>query len=127
MTAMVDLAKTPAEVKEEVKAMTMPAMAMPDRPKVPEYPYGLCISMEDETLEKLKLDGDLPAVGEMIHFMTTAKVTNASMRESVGDDGKTKKCCRIELQITEIGLVGPTPDRAEKWYGNKDGDEADDD
>ena len=125
--AMVDLAKTPEEVKEEIKEMAMPAMASPSAPKVPQYPYGLCISFDDDTLEKLKLSGDLPAAGEMIHFMATAKVTNANESERIGEDGKAKKCCRVELQITEIGLIGPQADRSERWYGKgePDGDEDD--
>ena len=69
----------------------------------PKYPYGLCISFDEDTLEKLGLDdGEMPEVGDMIHLMAMAKVTSVSEneRESVG--GATKKCCRIELQITHL-------------------------
>ena len=126
MTAMVDLAKTPAEVKKEVADMTMPAMPASSKPSVAEYPYGLCISIEDETLKKLGLDGDLPAAGEMLHFVAMAKVTNASEQERLDSDGKPQKCCRVELQIVQMGLIGPPEDRASKWYGAKSDGDADD-
>lgn len=127
---MVSLAKSPAEVKEEQKMYDAPAIA--SKPSVPEYPYGACISLEDETLEKIGLAGDLPAVGEMIHFGAIAKVTSASMNERIGPDGVAKQCCRIELQITDMGVLSADPAdnemaksaaRRERFYGKSDDDE----
>jgi Major coat protein-like len=106
---MVSLAKTPAEVKEDMAPMV--ATSLP--PSAPQYPYGCCISLENDTLKKLGLDGDLPAVGDVIEFMATAKVTSASMNERVDESGKPETCCRVELQITDMD-VAETEDPAEE-------------
>ena len=106
---MVSLAKTPAEVKEDMA----PMVAANPMPTAPQYPYGCCISLENETLQKLGLDGDLPAVGDVIEFMATAKVTSASMNERMDENGKPETCCRVELQITDMD-VAETEDPAEE-------------
>lgn len=120
---MVDLARSAAEVKKEMTTIT----SMPDR--APEYPCGCCISLDDETLEKVGLSGDLPSLGSLIHFCAVAKVTSASMSESMDGDGKPRKCCRVELQIVQMGIPTANKDRGQAWYGNgsdhaePDGDE----
>ena len=113
---MVDLKRKPKEIKAE-KAIAMPMGS------AEEYPYGCCISLDDETLGALKLDGDLPAPGEMIHFCCVAKVTSASMNERMDDDGKPQKCCRVELQIVQMGAPGTNEERASRWYGGEEPDE----
>lgn len=126
---MVNLAKSSAEVKADL-AMSVPAAV--GKPSVAEYPYGCCISLDDETLKKLKLDGDIPGVGESIHGCFMAKVTSASMNERVNEDGSTEQCCRIELQITDMGILSADPTdmameqseaRRKRFYGDPDGDE----
>jgi hypothetical protein len=123
---MVNLAKTPAEMMQDTADMPV---AMPaGKVSGPEYPYGCCISLDDESLAKLKLDGDLPQVGEMIHFEALAKVTSASMNERINADGSKDNCCRIELQITDMGVIGgeDEDDKAEarrrRFYGSPDTD-----
>lgn len=98
---LVSMARTPQEAKEEVAKYDAPATASSS---VPTYPYGLCISLEDESLEKLGLGGELPAVGEVLQFCAIAKVTSASMHEREKPDGTKDQCCRIELQITDMGV-----------------------
>ncbi len=125
--AMVNLARTPEDIKEETASMAMPAVAM-SKPSAPEYPYGCCISLDDETLEKMGLDGDLPTAGEMVHFEAMAKVTCSSVRDEVGADGAAKQCRRVELQITNMGMIGAEPQpRAKKWYGGSDEPDGDED
>jgi hypothetical protein len=133
---LVDMAKTPEEVKEEIANDNRPSTAATNgsSPKVPVYPYGLCLSLEDESLEKLKLDGALPPVGATIFICGEARVTSASSSEREGPDGKKTSCNRVELQFTRMGV--PAPDlgsmavaasemRQSKWYGHSepDGDE----
>ena len=102
-TAMVDMAKTPDVVKKEVAQMVpMPSPAADAKPSVPVYPYGLCICLEDDELEKLGFDEELPAVGDMIHFIAMARVTSASQSEREMSDGSKTQCRRIELQITHL-------------------------
>jgi len=70
----------------------------PETMEQPIYPYGLCICLTSDELEKLDLDADAE-VGDMIHITAMAKVTSISKRATTeGED------CRIELQITDIGL-----------------------
>jgi hypothetical protein len=105
MQGMIDMAKSPAEVKKEAKEY-----AAPDAPAVPIYPYGLCISMDEDVLDKLGLDGDLPEVGEVVHLVCLAKVTCASSREEETTDGQKKTCRRVELQITHLAADGMEDD-----------------
>lgn len=100
---MISMARTPAEAKKEVEKYDMPATASPVA-SVPTYPYGLCISLDEETLEKLGMDGELPAVGEVMQFTAMAKVTSASQSEHERSGGSKEQCCRIELQITDMGV-----------------------
>lgn len=83
---MVDMALTPKE-QEEVT-----------NPSPPKYPYGLCISLCEDELEKLDLDTEDVSVGDMIHLFCLAKVTSVSKTDSENSG----PCCRIELQITNI-------------------------
>jgi hypothetical protein len=126
---MVNLAKSPAEVKTDMASMAMPASV--GKPSVAEYPYGCCISLDDDCLKKLGLDGDMPGVGESIHGCFIAKVTSASMNERVGEDGVAEQCCRIELQITDMGILSADPAdmameqseaRRQRFYGKPDSD-----
>ena len=56
----------------------------------PQYPYGLSICLEDDTLKKLDMEDDC-AVGDHVAFHCLAKVTSCSDRENMGK--------RVELQI----------------------------
>lgn len=132
---MVSLAKGPAEVaKERVEAQApIPAVA---HATVPEYPWGACISLEDEVLDRLGFGGALPRPGEMIHFCAVAKVTNASMNERIdAATGQPATCRRVELQITNMGVMGADPadeaakaseDRRKRFYGGSEGDDDED-
>jgi hypothetical protein len=86
---MIDMARSPQEIQESMVPSYEP----------PLYPYGLCISLTHEDLEKLNLSDDCE-VGDMIHLMAMAEVTSVSKNKSVnGGDS-----CRIELQITHLAL-----------------------
>jgi hypothetical protein len=99
--SLIDMAKSPEQVRKEAEPM---ASCAPSPCPVPEYPWGLCISLENETLAKLGLDGDPPQVGDILEFFAAAKVTSASMREEIDPaTGAPKSCCRVELQI--VGML----------------------
>lgn len=117
---MIDMARSPAEVKEEVaKSAPMPMGA--GKPSAPTYPYGLCISLDDESIKKLGLEGEMPDVGTLVHFCAMAKVTSVSEHEQEGTDGAKTSCRRVELQITTLGLESEDAEnRAAKWYGTKE-------
>lgn len=84
--------------------MTLPketkSYPMPVEPgDKPIYPYGLCISLCDDEIEKLNLDVTDVEVGDMLHLFAMATVTSVSKRAT-----ESGECCRIELQITHLGL-----------------------
>jgi hypothetical protein len=89
--AMVDMARTPAEVKAA------------DEPSAPTYPYGLTLCLCNEELEKLGLDGECE-VGDLLHVHAMAKVTSVSKM----DNESSGPSCRVELQI--VSMVGENED-----------------
>ena len=123
---MKHLAKSAEEVKTEMPMLARVATAI-DKPAKEIFPYGCCISLDDDVLEKLGLAGDMPAAGEMIHFCAVAKVTNASMSERIDSEGNKQSCSRIELQIIQMGVPGADGEsRAAKWYDRHAEPDADD-
>lgn len=123
--SMVDLARTPEEVRDEISA-GKPA-SLP-KPTVPTYPWGLCVSLDEDTLEKLGLDGDLPDVGDLIQFTALARVTSASQNERTTETGEKEVCQRIELQITAMDVGGTQEEqdpsaRRKRFYGDPEAEE----
>lgn len=117
-SAMVDMGKTAEEVKEEIE----------ERSGGPEastsvYPYGLCLALTEEELDKLGIGDELPNRGDMIHIAAMAKVTAVSENENEMTDGSKKVRRRVELQITHIALEnedeeGEQEARRSRFYGS---------
>lgn len=101
--AMKDMART-TEEKVEAMMPTVPA-------DMPDYPYGLCISLTEAELEKLGLDDECE-VGDMIHLFAMAQVTSVSKTQNDGGN-----CCRIELQVTHLGCEDEDTETAEEAAG----------
>lgn len=82
---------------EEKMDRQMPA-AVAD---MPSYPYGTCISLCNDELDKLGCDvGDF-ASGDIIMIKAIAKVTGTSTSDTaMGPKG------RVELQITDMAILG---------------------
>lgn len=84
----------------------------------PQYPYGLCLHLDDEVMQKLGLS-KLPAVGT--DLMLTAKVTVTSCSENSyeGKGGKAETRQSMSLQITDLGLsdAPKSGDAAKSLYG----------
>lgn len=125
-TKMVDMAKTPEEIKEDLAPMKSEPASV--GASTPVYPYGLCISLTEEELEKLDLDPAEAEVGATIHLCAMAKVTSKSESERVNADGSKEQCCRIELQITQLGTeaeneaefsMAQSAARRKTWYGDE--------
>ncbi len=85
LPSMVDMARSPKEMAEGAV------------PQAPVYPYGLCLRLEKDQLEKLDVDYGDWAVGDNFHLFCLAKVT--SIRKSETADGED---CSVEMQICEI-------------------------
>lgn len=93
--SMVDMARSPEEIQETVPTA-------PEPPKGPVYPWGLCLRLGDDELEKLGIDGDLPEIGDMVHLHAMAEVTSARSEKTRDAEGNEKTCRCIELQITHL-------------------------
>lgn len=96
MPKFVDMAKTPAEVKEELSSYSSSAIVGLGNINV--YPYGLCISLCQEDLDKLDMEGDMD-VGDLIDLRAIGKVTSVNKRDT--ENGAD---CRVEIQLTHIAI-----------------------
>lgn len=91
---IVSMERTETEKKAAEKRME----AMPSAG--PDYPWGLCINLGKDELDKLGIK-ELPEVGDEYHVYAVCGVTRVSQSASAGgEDSKG-----IELQITEMGVM----------------------
>ncbi len=77
---MVDMSKSPEEMMEGVEYTPS------------SVPYGLCISLTHEELDKLDLEDDCE-IGDLLHMVCMARVKSVNKNESG---------CRIEMEIFDI-------------------------
>lgn len=85
---MVDMKRTPSEVAE-----SMPCLA-----NQPEYPYGLCIRLGQDELDKLGITITDIQVNDMVHLHCMGVVTSTSSHESATSGSNS---C-VEIQITHL-------------------------
>jgi hypothetical protein len=90
MDSFVDMARKPAEMAK------ISGSAYPATPEQPIYPYGLCIHLNQEDLEKMDLEDGFE-VGDVIDMRCLAKVTSVSKNETT--EGVNS---RVEIQITHL-------------------------
>ena len=82
-----------------------PTTAAADRPR---YPWGLTLTLEDETLTKLGLGLDRLDVGAVV--TVTARATVTGVRAEARQAGTDR---HVELQITDLAIdTGAPPDDA---------------
>jgi len=107
--------KSMALSKTEQDKMAAPQTA-DDQPR---YPWGLSLTLDDETLEKLGFGDELPDVGAMKDLVARAKVTSVSSNDV--DGGKKRRS--VSLQITELACSydGDKKSHADVLYGEKKG------
>lgn len=65
----------------------------------PDYPWGLCIHLDADELDKLGMK-QLPAIGTEIPVMVKVKVTRVSQSAVEGSDEQRS----VDLQITDMGI-----------------------
>jgi hypothetical protein len=109
MTSLINMQQS----AEEAKEYTQPSVD-----EAPKYPWGLCITLNDDSLEKLGVK-TLPAAGTVVTIVARAEVSG--VRENQTQGGKTE--ASLDLQITDMQLGGIETDltaRATgKLYDNK--------
>lgn len=95
--------------KQKKKEMSEPTMM-----DGPEYPWGLQIRLDTETIEKLGMDS-LPEVESVVDVVAKGKIVSVS----TSDAEKGKKNRNIEIQITDLSVAAEKPkkDIAKELYG----------
>lgn len=86
------------DMKSTVPAKESTALVPTERD---EYPYGLCISLDEGSLEKLGISM-LPAVGADVKLVAIACVVTVSQHECQGDE-KPNRC--VSLQIEKLAVL----------------------
>ncbi|WP_238919391.1 capsid staple protein [Achromobacter xylosoxidans] len=103
---LTDMQLTPEEAKEVAGCCSSDGEA-----EGPKYPWGLSISLDDTTLEKLGISA-LPQVGQRMQLAAVVEVCSTSQHEN--QEGMDK--C-VSLQIIKLGLEGERPNPATVLYG----------
>lgn len=80
----------------------------------PEYPYGLEIHLDDQSLSKIDL-GD-KKVGDVCMFMIKTKITSINERD---DEKGTNRSMSLQITDMDKANVGPS-DVADRWYSSKE-------
>lgn len=106
---LVDVARTAADKKKEQEAYKENSVD-----DMPDYPYGLEIRLNSETLEKLKL-GDLDAA-DGVMVMARGMVTEDSVTTI---NGKKRQHMVIQLQKIAITPADAENTAASTLYGDK--------
>ena len=73
---------------------------MPLPMKRPDFPCGLILTITEREIEKLKIDPDDAEIGGLVHLFAMARVISVNRNQ----DDKGKECCRIGLQIEDLGF-----------------------
>lgn len=100
---LVSMERTKAEKKAAEKVYTSNTF------DVPEFPYGLCITLGKDEMAKLGIT-ELPEVGEEMQLVAICKVTRVSASASLADKDEDSK--GIDMQITQMALVDDDADEA---------------
>ena len=88
--------KRTKEDKRGDQLETAPAEAM-----VPDFPWGLCIHLDKDELEKLGIK-EPPKVGTVLMLAAKVQVTRVSQSASTDRGGEEQRS--VDLQITDLGL-----------------------
>lgn len=102
--------KSMKNMKKGMKDMGGAEVSMPEY-KEPEYPYGLKISLQNESLKKLGIK-EMPEVGQKMMVHAMCEVCSVSKYDSK-EGGEVKS---MELQITDMELMKNKKSDSEGLY-----------
>lgn len=85
------------DMKRSASDMESDTACAPGKPD--PYPYGLCLNVDKDELDKLGITS-LPEVGEEYQVMAVAKVTRVNASAAEGQDDQMG----VSLQITSMAL-----------------------
>ncbi len=108
MASLINMENTAQEAAQQV--------GVPTAAEGPKYPWGLQITLSDDSLDKLGVKS-LPAAGTEVTIVAKAVVTGTSERQTEGEGTRSS----MDLQITDMQLDGLDNDvfgrAAELLYG----------
>lgn len=104
---MNDMKMTKTEAKNQYGAPTAVSNA-------PEYPYGLCIELDNTSMSKLGID-KLPDVGSSLMVLARVEVCRASESKSL--DGKSYRSISLQITEMEVSKDSKNSDKAKELYG----------
>jgi len=94
MPKLASMKRTPEDIRQDQgESPSIEAIA-------PDYPYGLCIHMDRDEMDKLGMT-DMPKVGTELTLCAKVKVTRVSQSAVEGADEEAS----IDMQITDLGVV----------------------
>jgi len=105
---MIDMKLTKSERKKDT------AKGLPSTPSKPEYPYGLKVGLEKESLKKLGFKPLNFKLGQKVTISCEAEVTRLSMTDEMDYESN-----EVVLQITKMSLSGVKKGYDLGWDANK--------
>lgn len=92
MSTLISMQQSPEEAKEQTE---------PKASDAPKYPWGLCLTLNDDSLEKLGID-KLPEVGSVVTITARAEVSSIRDYQTQGGESEAS----MDLQITDMQVDG---------------------
>lgn len=96
----------------------MDAESQPSASQQSPYPYGLCLRLDGDELDKLGIK-DLPAVGDEFHIQAIGCVTSVAEMNSANSESR-----HIEIQIEQMELSNEGPADGEASVAEEEGEDA---
>lgn len=96
---MVNMAMSPEEAQEEYGCCSPTTSADDVDPNAPKYPYGLQLSLDEDSLAKLGLTQP-PAIGTKIRITAECTVCSTSAYQRQGGEQEQN----VSLQITDMEI-----------------------
>ena len=110
--------------KDELKDTATEALPVKDtEANKPRYPYGLEISLEKESLEKLGINLDEVDIGDGLYLEAICKVTSKNESKSVSQYGDDREDKSLRIQLCDMAIEKHDEEERE----NEDGLSWDDD
>ena len=91
--ALINMKMSKEEIKESEPTI--------QKPKEPRYPWGLELSLNDESLDKLDMEAIDFKVGDVVGIRAKGNVTRLSSNQS--ENGESRES--IDIQITDLDIV----------------------
>lgn len=89
MATLINMELTAAEAKQEVSPEA----------EAPKYPWGLCITLDTESLKKLNMTA-LPEIGTKMKIIAMVDVSAVRSYASQGGEADTS----VDLQVTDMAI-----------------------